>query len=233
MSRVEGPVIVEEIPMGLTELLSLYGQNYLQALLTTWLMTIESFTLVMILAVGITVMRVSPMRPLRVVGDLYVQIFRNIPGVALLIIVVYALPSLRVVLDYRVCVVVTTVLLGSAFGSENFMSGINTVSAGQIEAARALGLSFGKILRRIVIPQALRSCVLPMTNLLIAVMLTTALGSQVPLNPTELTGVVSYVNTRVTGGIVAFLISAIGYAGTALVIGAVGNRIDKKVRIYR
>ena len=53
---------------------------------------------------------------------------------------VYALPSLRVVLDYRVCVVVTTVLLGSAFGSENFMSGINTVSAGQIEAARALGL---------------------------------------------------------------------------------------------
>ena len=146
---------------------------------------------------------------------------------------VYALPSLRVVLDYRVCVVVTTVLLGSAFGSENFMSGINTVSAGQIEAARALGLSFSKILRRIVIPQALRSCVLPMTNLLIAVMLTTALGSQVPLNPTELTGVVSYVNTRVTGGILAFLISAIGYAGTALVIGAVGNRIDKKVRIYR
>ena len=68
---------------------------------------------------------------------------------------------------------------------------------------------------------------------LIAVMLTTALGSQVPLNPTELTGVVSYVNTRVTGGILAFLISAIGYAGTALVIGAVGNRIDKKVRIYR
>ena len=50
---------------------------------------------------------------------------------------------------------------------------------------------------------------------------------------TELTGVVSYVNTRVTGGILAFLISAIGYAGTALVIGAVGNRIDKKVRIYR
>ena len=145
MSRVEGPVIVEEITMGLTELLSLYGQNYLRALLTTWLMTIESFALVMIIAVGITVMRVSPMRPLRVAGDLYVQIFRNIPGVALLIIVVYALPSLRVVLDYRVCVVVTTVLLGSAFGSENFMSGINTVSAGQIEAARALGLSFGKI----------------------------------------------------------------------------------------
>ncbi len=219
--------------MGLGELLSTYGQNYAQALLATWTMTAESFVLVMLIAIGVTVMRVCPFKPLRLMGDLYVQVFRNIPGVSLLIIVVYALPSLRVVLDYRVCVIVTTVLLGSAFGSENFMSGINTVGVGQIEAARALGLSFTRILRRIVIPQALRSCVLPMTNLLIAVMLTTALGSQVPLNPTELTGVVSYVNTRTTGGILAFLISAVGYAGTALVIGFIGNRIDRKVRVLR
>ncbi len=219
--------------MGLGELLSTYGQNYAQALLATWTMTAESFVLVMLIAIGVTVMRVCPFKPLRLLGDLYVQVFRNIPGVSLLIIVVYALPSLRVVLDYRVCVIVTTVLLGSAFGSENFMSGINTVSVGQIEAARALGLSFTRILQRIVIPQALRSCVLPMTNLLIAVMLTTALGSQVPLNPTELTGVVSYVNTRATGGILAFLISAVGYAGTALVIGFIGNRIDRKVRVLR
>lgn len=219
--------------MGLGELLSTYGQNYAQALLATWTMTAESFVLVMLIAIGVTVMRVCPFKPLRLLGDLYVQVFRNIPGVSLLIIVVYALPSLRVVLDYRICVIVTTVLLGSAFGSENFMSGINTVGVGQIEAARALGLSFTRILRRIVIPQALRSCVLPMTNLLIAVMLTTALGSQVPLNPTELTGVVSYVNTRATGGILAFLISAVGYAGTALVIGFIGNRIDRKVRVLR
>ena len=219
--------------MGLAELLSTYGANYGQALLATWAMTAESFVLVMVIAVAVTVMRVCPFKPLRFVGDLYVQIFRNIPGVSLLIIVVYALPSLRVLLPYRTCVIVTTVLLASAFGSENFMSGINTVGVGQIEAARALGMSFSKILRRIVIPQALRSCVLPMTNLLIAVMLTTALGSQVPLNPTELTGVVSYVNTRTTGGIMAFLISAVGYAGTAFAIGLIGNRIDKKVRIYR
>ena len=219
--------------MGLAELLSAYGANYGQALLATWAMTAESFVLVMVIAVAVTVMRVCPFKPLRFVGDLYVQIFRNIPGVSLLIIVVYALPSLRVLLPYRTCVIVTTVLLASAFGSENFMSGINTVGVGQIEAARALGMSFSKILRRVVIPQALRSCVLPMTNLLIAVMLTTALGSQVPLNPTELTGVVSYVNTRTTGGIMAFLISAVGYAGTAFAIGLIGNRIDKKVRIYR
>ena len=219
--------------MGLSELLAKYGQNYLDGLLTTWGLTVVSFAFVMVLAVIVTVMRVSPFKPLRAVGDFYVQVFRNIPGIALLIIVVYALPMLKLVLDYRTCVIVTTVLLGSAFGSENFMTGINTIQVGQIEAARSLGLSFGKILRRIVVPQALRTTVLPFTNLFIAVMLTTALGSQVPLKPLELTGVVNYVNGRDLGGVLAFLISALGYVGTAFVIGLVGNRIDKKVRILR
>ena len=219
--------------MGLSELLSTYGPDYLIALFTTWWMTAVSFAFVMVLSVAITVMRISPLRPLRLVGDLYVQIFRNIPGVALLVIIVYALPNLRLVLDYRTCVIVTTILMGSAFGSENFMSGINTIGVGQIEAARSLGLTFRQIIMQIVIPQALRSAVLPMTNLLIAVMLTTALGSQVPMSPQELTGIVSYIHTRSTGGILAFLIAAIGYVGTAAVIGLAGNRLDKKVRILR
>ena len=219
--------------MGLSELLSTFGQNYLDGLLATWSMTAVSFVLVMVLSVLVTVARVSPFAPLRAVGDLYVQVFRNIPGVALLIIIAYALPYLRVVLDWRTCVISATVLMATAFGSENFMSGINTIGVGQVEAARSLGLSFGQVLRRVVIPQALRSTVLPMTNLLIAVMLTTALGSQVPLSPPELTGVVDYVNSRATGGVLAFLVSAAGYLTTAFVISLVGNRIDRKVRILR
>lgn len=79
--------------MSLSELWSLYGQNYIDALLATWGMTLESFAIAMVLAVAVTVMRVSPLKPLRVFGDLYVQVFRNIPGIALLIIVVYALPA--------------------------------------------------------------------------------------------------------------------------------------------
>ncbi len=219
--------------MGLQELLSTYGGMYGQALLVTWRMTVVSYLGAMALALIVTVARVSPIAPLRKLGDFYVQVFRNIPGVSLLIICVYALPNLRVVLDYEACVIVTTVLVASAFGSENFMSGINTIGVGQIEAARSIGLSFGQILRHVVIPQALRSAVLPMTNLLIAVMLTTALASQVPLDPPELTGLVSYINTRSVGGILPFFVSAVGYAGTAFLIGIVGNRIDRKVRILR
>ena len=196
-------------------------------------MTIVSFSITMVLAIIVTVMRVSPVKPLRLVGDLYVQIFRNIPGVSLLIIIAYALPYLGIIYSWKTCVMVAVVLLASGFGSENFMSGINTIGVGQIEAARSIGLTFTQTMRLVVIPQALRSAVLPMTNLLIATLLTTALGSQVPLNPQELTGLVSYINTRSAGGILTFAISAVLYAGTALVIGYVGNIIDKKVRIIR
>lgn len=219
--------------MGLSELLSTYGPNYLTALLTTWRITLVSFALVMVFSVLITVLRVCPFKPLRLFGDFYVQVFRNIPGAVLLLIVVYALPHLKLILDYEPSVVLCTVLLGSAFGSENFMSGINTIGVGQIEAARSIGLSFTKILRHVVIPQALRSTVLPMTNLFIAVMLTTALGSQVPMAPQELTGLVSYINTRESAGVVTFAVSACGYIATALVAGFVGNKIDQKVRVMR
>lgn len=219
--------------MGLSELLSTYGPLYLTALLTTWKLTVVTFALVMVLSVALTVMRVCPFRPLRLFGDFYVQVFRNIPGAVLLLIVVYALPHLKLLLDYEPSVILCVTLIGSAFGSENFMSGINTIGVGQIEAARSIGLSFTQILRKIVIPQALRSTVLPMTNLFIAVMLTTALGSQVPMSPQELTGVVSYINTRESAGILTFALSACGYIGTALVAGFVGNKIDEKVRVVR
>ena len=219
--------------MTVSALLSQYGDRYLQALFETWKLTAFSFLGAFLIGILITVMRVSPIKPLRIFADFYVQIFRNIPGAALLILLVYALPYLKVVFPYDVCVLIATTLIPSAFCSEHLMSGINTIAPGQIEAARALGLSFLQMIRRIIIPQALRSSVLPMTNLLVATMLTTSLGSQVPLRPMELTGIVSYINTRSAGGVTAFAISAALYCATALLIGFAGSLIDRKVRILR
>jgi len=219
--------------MTVSALLSQYGDRYLQALFETWKLTAFSFVGAFLIGILITVMRVSPIKPLRIFADFYVQIFRNIPGAALLILLVYALPYLKVVFPYDVCVLIATTLIPSAFCSEHLMSGINTIAPGQIEAARALGLSFFQMIRRIIIPQALRSSVLPMTNLLVATMLTTSLGSQVPLRPMELTGIVSYINTRSAGGVTAFAISAALYCATALLIGFAGSLIDRKVRILR
>lgn len=219
--------------MSLSELLGRYGPEYLLALLTTWKLTVLAFSLALVLGVLVTVLRISPIRPLQWAGELYVQIFRNIPGAALLILLVYALPYLDIVLSYFLCALLATALIPAAFCSEYLMSGINTIDPGQIEAARALGLTFGQIVREVVLPQALRSSVLPLTNLLVATMLTSALASQVPLNPRDLTGLVSHISTHAVGGVLAFFVSACLYCLTAVVIGAVGNHLDRKVRILR
>jgi glutamate transport system permease protein len=219
--------------MGVQELISQYGDKYILALFTTWKLTAISFTAAFIIGVVVTVMRIGPIKPLRLAGDFYVQIFRNIPGASLLIILVYALPYLNQVLPYFTCVLITTSLIPSAFCSEYLMSGVNTIAVGQIEAARSLGMSFFQMIGKIVIPQALRSSVLPLTNLMISTMLTTAIASQVPINPRDLTGIVAHINTHAVGGVTAFAISAALYCATAVVIGQVGNRINKKVRILR
>ena len=219
--------------MSIQELFSLYGGMYVRAYGATLWMTVVSYAGAMLLALLVTIARVSPIATLRKVGDLYVQIFRNVATISLLIIFYYAFPYLGVVWSEQTCVIVVTVLVAASFGSENFMTGINTIGVGQIEAARSLGLSFRQMLKNVVVPQALRSSVLPMTNLLVAVMLTTAIGSQVPLDPQELTGLVSYINTMSVGGILPFVVSAVLYAGTAFLIGLAGNAIDKRVRILR
>ena len=219
--------------MDISTLLTQFGDKYWLALLTTWQMTVISFAGALVLGVLLTVCRVAPVMPLRWVGDFYVQIFRNIPGAALLIMLVYALPYLKVVLPYKTCVLTATTLIPAAFCSEYLMAGMNTVGKGQIEAARSLGMTFPQILKNVVMPQALRSSVLPLTNLLVATMLTTALASQVPLNPTDLTGLVSYINTHAVGGVTAFFISAVLYCGTAVVIGQLGSWLDRKVRLQR
>ncbi|MEE1209813.1 ABC transporter permease subunit [Parafannyhessea umbonata] len=219
--------------MSIQELFSLYGGMYVKAYGATLWMTVVSYVGAMLLALLVTIARVSPISPLRKVGDLYVQIFRNVATISLLVIFYYAFPYLGVVWSEQTCVIVVTVLVAASFGSENFMTGINTIGVGQIEAARSLGLGFRQMLKNVVIPQALRSSVLPMTNLLVAVMLTTAIGSQVPLDPQELTGLVSYINTMSVGGILPFAVSAVLYAGTAFLIGLAGNAIDKRVRILR
>lgn len=168
--------------MSISKLLTQFGDQYVQALLTTWKLTALAFTLAFLIGIVITVMRICPIKPLRMAGDFYVQIFRNIPGAALLILLVYAMPYLNLVWPYFTCVLIATSLIPAAFCSEYLMAGMNTIAPGQIEAARSLGMTFFQTVKNVVLPQALRSSVLPLTNLLVATMLATALASQVPLN---------------------------------------------------
>ena len=210
-----------------------YGPAFGQALLLTWKLTIVSFVPGVLLGIAITVLRLLPLPPLRFVLTAYVEIFRNIPSVALLIFIVFALPDLNVLIDYEPSVILTLTLVCSAFTADYLRSGINTVGGGQVEAGLSLGMRPIRVITAVVMPQALRAVVQPMTSLLIAVMLSTSLASQVPLPGRELTALVSKIATDSAAGIAAFAVAAAMYVATGLLIAWAGAALEKKVRILR
>ncbi|HEY8049053.1 MAG TPA: ABC transporter permease subunit [Ramlibacter sp.] len=218
---------------GVVRLLADYGPAFGQALLLTWKLTLVAFAAGFALGIVVTVARLLPLRPLRFVLTAYVEVFRNIPSVALLIFIVFALPDLDFVIDYEPSVIATLSLVCSAFTADYLRTGINTVASGQVEAARSLGMKPLVIVTSIVLPQALRSVVQPMTSLLIALMLSTSLASQVPLTGRELTALVARIANDSAAGISAFAVAAALYLASALLIAWAGATLEKKVRILR
>ena len=216
-----------------SRLLAEYGPAFGQALLLTWKLTVLSFVPGFLLGVLVTVLRLLPLPPLRFVLTGYVEIFRNIPSVALLIFIVFALPDLQVVIDYEPSVILTLALVCSAFTADYLRTGINTVAGGQAEAALSLGMRPLQVITAVVLPQALRSVVQPMTSLLIALMLSTSLASQVPFPGRELTTLVSKIANDSAAGIAAFAVAATMYVVTGLLIAWAGAALEKKVRILR
>ncbi|MEG0557583.1 MAG: ABC transporter permease subunit [Comamonas sp.] len=216
-----------------SRLLADHGPAFWQALLLTWKLTLVSFVPGVLLGMVVTVLRLLPLPPLRFTLTVYVEIFRNIPSVALLIFIVFALPDLNVVIDYEPSVILTLTLVCSAFTADYLRSGINTIPGSQIEAALSLGMRPVQVISNVVLPQALRSVVQPMTSLLIALMLSTSLASQVPLPGRELTALVSKIANDSAVGIAAFAVAATMYVATGLLIAWAGSILEKKVRILR
>ncbi|MEZ5629954.1 MAG: ABC transporter permease subunit [Burkholderiaceae bacterium] len=216
-----------------SRLLADYGPAFGQALFLTWKLTLASFVPGFLLGVVVAVLRLLPLPPLRFALTVYVEIFRNIPSVALLIFIVFALPDLNVVIDYEPSVILTLVLVCSAFTADYVRTGINTVDGGQIEAALSLGMRPITVITSVVLPQALRAVVQPMTSLLIALMLSTSLASQVPFPGRELTALVAKIANDSAAGMAAFAVAAALYVASGLLIAWAGATLEKKVRILR
>jgi len=216
-----------------SRLLADHGPAFGQALLLTWKLTVLSFVPGFLLGMAVTVLRLFPLPPLRFVLTVYVEIFRNIPSVALLIFIVFALPDLNVLIDYEPSVILTLTLVCSAFTADYMRSGINTIASGQIEAALSLGMRPMGVISSVILPQALRAVVQPVTSLLIALMLSTSLASQVPFPGRELTTLVSKIANDSAIGMAAFAVAAAMYVATGLLIAWAGAALDKKVRILR
>ncbi|MBP2550956.1 polar amino acid transport system permease protein [Neorhizobium galegae] len=111
----------------------------------------------------------------------YVDIFRSIPLLVLLIVVYYALPFVGIRLSPFVSAVTALSLVSAAYTAEIFRAGIEAIPSGQFEASAALGLSNRHTMVDVVLPQAIRIVIPPLTNNCINVLKDTALASVVAM----------------------------------------------------
>ncbi len=137
-----------------------------------------SAVLSLVLGTILAALRVSPVPVFRGIGTLYVTVLRNTPLTLVFVFFVFAYPLLEIlkISEYTAALVALT-LYTAAFVCEVVRSGINTVPVGQAEASRALGLTFTQMLGNVVLPQALRSVVPPMTSTMIALLKNTTVAS--------------------------------------------------------
>jgi glutamate transport system permease protein len=203
----------------------------LSGLGTTVFVLVTSAVGALVLGTLVTVARVSPVPVLRAAAFGYVQVLVNVPLLALLLLAVFALPDAGLIAPLVTTAIVVLTVYEAAYVAEALRSGINTVSRGQVEAARALGFTLSQTLRLVVVPQAARTVVQPLGNVLIALLMNTALTATVGV--VELTSATNKVNLVQAQPIPIFGAAGLVYMALALVIGLGAGRIEKRVAIRR
>ena len=162
-----------------------YFPLLLQGAGTTVLITVVSMGLAVLIALPIALSRLYGPAPLRWLAIVYVEFFRGIPVLLLLYFLYYGLPvvaesyalpwSLK--LDPLEAAILGFGLNYAAYEAEIYRAGLNAVPLGQWEAAASLGMSSGLTLRRIILPQAIRLILPPMTNDFVALFKDTSVVS--------------------------------------------------------
>lgn len=120
-------------------------------------------------------------RALRVMALVYIDLFRAIPVLVVIVLIYYALPFLGVTLSSFTSASLALILVLAAFTAEVFRAGIESIPAGQAEAALALGLKFRQVVRTVILPQALRVATPPQTSNVVSIIKDTSLASVVAM----------------------------------------------------
>ena len=157
--------------------------KYLPDILSGMVVTIELAVLIVLsgLFAGLVLalLRALAIRPLNWLIIFVVDLFRSLPPLVIIVLIYFGLPAAGVSPSGFVSTWLSLAFVLMAFSEEIFWAGITSIPKGQWEASRSTGLSFGQTLINVVLPQALRLTIPPLTNRTIAITKGTALGTVV------------------------------------------------------
>ncbi|TQC48557.1 ABC transporter permease subunit [Rhodococcus sp. WS4] len=193
-------------------------------------LTIISFTIGLVIALLVALARISSIRPLSVIARFYVSIIRGTPLLVQLFIVFYALPQFGVVLDPFPAAVIAFSLNVGGYAAEVIRSAILSIPKGQWEAAQTIGMGYTTTLQRIVLPQAARVAVPPLSNTLISLVKDTSLASTILV--TELLRVAQLAAAPTFDFFALYSVAALYYWVICIFLSAVQGRLEARLDRY-
>jgi cystine transport system permease protein len=193
-------------------------------------LALTSFVLGLAIALGVALARLSPVRVLSGAARVYVSIIRGTPLLVQLFVIFYGLPSLGVLIDPWPSAIIAFALNVGGYGAEVIRAAILSVPIGQWEAGHTIGMSRAQTLRRIILPQAARVSVPPLSNTFISLVKDTSLASLILV--TELFRRAQEIATFSNEFMLLYLEAALVYWVICLVLSSGQNLLEKRLDRY-
>lgn len=191
-----------------------YLPQFGEAAIVTMEISLLSMVVAILLGLILALVRVYAPKPISLLAVLYIEIIRGTPLLIQLFFIYYALPSLGIKISPYFAAVAGLGMNYAAYEAENYRAGLFAVPKGQMEAAISLGMTRGQALRHIIVPQAIRLVIPPITNDFISLLKDSSLVSVITMvELTKLYGQISNANFDYigTGLIVATIYLLLGF----------------------
>ncbi len=202
-----------------------------QGLGLTILVTLGALVLSTLLGLVWAVLRVSGVAPLAWAAAAFVNVIRGIPIIVQLFFLYFVMPDYGITLTALQAAIIGLGIAYSAYQSENFRAGIEAIERGQVEAAQSLGLRWWPVMRRVILPQAVRVVLPPYGNVLIMLLKDSSQASTITVAELTLQGRLiassTFKNTSV------FVLVALLYLLMSLPLMWAVNRLERAMRASR
>jgi polar amino acid transport system permease protein len=211
-----------------------YMQKLIPVMGFASIMTIEltflSIIFGTIIGLIIALMKISSIRFFSIVASIYIFIIRGTPLLLQLFAIYYGGPSIGINLPPFVAAVLGMSLNSAAYVAEIIRAGIQSIDKGQMEASRALGMTYGQAMKRVILPQAYRRLVPPMGNEFIALLKDSSLVSSIAMVDLMRTAQQMYANSFKP--IEVFTLAGIYYLLMTTVFTLIFGRMERRYSVY-
>ena len=202
-----------------------YWPDIAQGMLVTVEIALAVLAAGLALGLCLALLRSYRIGPVSAAIVVFVDVFRALPPLVLILIAYFGLPGVGLNLSAFAVLWLVLSLVLAAFAEEAIWAGILSVRRGQWDAARSTGLSFGQALVFVVLPQAVRLAVPPLTNRTIAITKNTALGTVIGVGE-----VINQAQTAVSfsGNATPLMMAALGYLAIFAPVVALGTFVERR-----